>query len=109
LRRALFSLFVLLALVVSVAACQSQFYELCQRAVACRGGNDQDVDACIEEERGRESAADAYGCGGAFDKLFECEDTRSTCELKIYSDNHKCDLERATVESCKRIASAVPQ
>ena len=74
-----------------------------------RGGSDADVDACIEEYRGQENVADAYDCDDAFDKLFICEEDHSSCtaETKTYSDNHTCDRERAALESCKRVASAV--
>src|SRR5690606_27584309 len=55
--------------------CSSRFETYCENQRACRGGNDKDVEACIEGARAEENIAAAYDCEEPFDAVAKCLET----------------------------------
>jgi hypothetical protein len=90
--------------------CASTYSDPCQAEVDCTGGNDADVDACVEASRGSEEIASAYDCSEPFDKYVDCLKEKSTCKdsggTKRYTDDNQCGALKEAVESCQKAASA---
>ena len=92
------------ALFLLLPHCSGTFSDLCEREKTCEGGNDADVDACVERIRGGEDIASAYDCGDPFDKLIDCLDSKASCvNGKINDDG--CKAEEDALESCQKAAS----
>lgn len=92
------------ALALSLAHCSSTYSDLCEKQKDCEGGNDKDVDACVEQARGLEEVAEAYGCSDAFDKQIDCVAAKSTCTEKNF-DTNGCESESKALVACVGAAS----
>lgn len=94
--------FVLLAIVLG-AQCTSRFEAYCENQRACRGGNDKDVDACIEGARAEENVAAAYDCEDPFDAVAKCLETAPCRDGRL--DTSVCADQQRALSACKRAAS----
>lgn len=91
-------------LALSLANCSSRFRDNCQAEADCEGGNDADVDACVDAAKGEEDVADAYDCGDAFGKWADCRENKGTCVNGKYSPVD-CSAQRSALSSCEEAAS----
>lgn len=105
-RTCFLSSFVMASLLILLPGCSSGFSDFCEAKIACEGGNDKDIDACVEEAKGTESVAEAYGCGDEFDKMFECSESNQKCEDKDYSSKGACEDQSRALSACIKAASA---
>lgn len=90
---------------LSLANCSSRYRDNCQAEADCEGGNDADVDACVDGKKGDEDVADAYDCGDAWGKYADCADGNGSCVNGKYSPAD-CSAQRNAVSSCENAASA---
>lgn len=74
--------------------------------MACEGGNDKDIDACVEETKGTEATAEAYGCGDELDQLFECSEPKFSCKEKKYRADDACADQAKALSACINAASS---
>lgn len=93
------------ALFVLLPGCRSSYASPCEAAIACEGGNAADIDACVEESRGLEAIAAAYDCEDAFEKYFECLESKSVCKDGNYTTEGQCKAESDALEACQTAAS----
>ncbi|HVH44964.1 MAG TPA: hypothetical protein VM925_21570 [Labilithrix sp.] len=101
--RHLASITLLGLLSLSLANCTSTYTDICTKEKDCEGGNDKDVDACIERLRGQEDVAAAYDCSDAFDKALDCAESTATCKDKNFAT--ECKSQNDALESCTEAAS----
>lgn len=89
-------------------ACKSTYSDYCKARQECEGGNDADIDACIETSRASEDVASAYDCEDSFDKYAECYKAKGSCKsvgnTKFY-DLSACGEEAKAYSSCTQAAS----
>src|SRR5262245_39691569 len=64
----------LLAVLATTTQCKSKYAKYCENQKTCEGGNDKDLDACIESRRTKEEVAEAYDCENSFDEVTKCYD-----------------------------------
>lgn len=97
-------------LLCTLPHCSGRFADLCEKEKDCQGGNDADVDACIERSRGAEEVASAYDCSEPFEKYADCLEEKSTCGdnngRKSFSSGGACNAAEEAFESCQQAASA---
>lgn len=55
-----------------VVGCGPDFRAICEGEMACRGGNDLDVDACVASREADADLADDLGCGSEYDDYYNC-------------------------------------
>jgi hypothetical protein len=89
---------------LSLSHC-SKFDDPCVQEKDCEGGNDNDVEACVELARGLENVADAYDCGDPFDKYTDCLKQKATCRdvgggKKSYGAGDACKAEQEASSTC---------
>lgn len=72
----------------------------------CVGGNDKDIDACIEATRGEEDTASAYGCSDEFDDAFDCAEENASCRNGSFSKGDDCDAKESALSKCIKAASS---
>lgn len=87
------------AIACTLGAC-TPYGDLCQREMACRGGNDADIDACIIEYDRRESRSDLNNCGDFLDRYLTCFDVQVVCEGGVWTDKGDCGDERKDLNDC---------
>ena len=92
------------ALALSLPSCASTYADLCQKQRDCEGGNDADLEACVEAAHGAEEIAAAYDCRDAFDKQVACLESKAVCNNKRF-DESACRAEEDAVEACEKAAS----
>jgi hypothetical protein len=97
------AVFALLAL----THCSSQYQKYCDAVRDCEGGNDKDVDACVESQRATEEAAEEYDCGDQWQSVAECLDlaTCKTVGTQRKIDTSSCSTGLAAVSACTKAAS----
>ena len=98
------SISVIGVLLLSLSHCSSTYSTLCEKQKDCEGGNDNDVDACIESLRGAEEVAAAYDCSDAFDKQVDCVESKAACKDKKFAKD-VCDAENKALGACESAAS----
>jgi hypothetical protein len=89
--------------VVLGTQCTSRYETYCENQRACRGGNDKDVDACIEGARAEENIAAAYDCEEPFDAVAKCLETAPCRDQRL--DTSACGEQQRALSACKRAAS----
>jgi hypothetical protein len=97
-----------LGLLVLLASthCSSGFSNYCEKERDCRGGNDNDVDACVEQFIAAENIASAYDCGDQFDAAADCLEN-ATCNAKDQRlENSACATQQKALSDCQKAASA---
>ena len=94
----------LLALSIASVGCHSTYYSYCESRQQCEGGNDKDIDACVQSAQGEEDVASAYDCSDAFDKYVDCFKAKGSCKNGNY-DLSGCSSEAQAYSSCKKAAS----
>ena len=94
-----------LALVAS-AHCSSTFSDYCEKDRDCRGGNDADIDACVEELRASENVASAYDCDNQFDDLSDCIKNAFCNTTTKRLDLSACRTQSEALSNCQKAASA---
>jgi hypothetical protein len=99
-----FSGFLFGLLLFTLPHCSGTFSDICEKEKDCEGGNDADIDACVEGARGAEEVASAYDCSDAFDKVVDCTVDRGVCKDGHF-DSSACDAEQKALQSCQRAAS----
>jgi hypothetical protein len=103
-RPRLISVSVICILLLSLSHCSGAYSDLCEKEKDCEGGNDNDVDACVEGLRGAEEIAAAYDCSDAFDKQVDCLSSKAVCKDKKFGKD-VCAAESAAVSACTKAAS----
>ena len=101
-----FAIATLVGIAVSLIACHSTYYDVCTQKQQCEGGNDADVQACIDLYQGDESVASAYDCKDAFSKYADCFKVKGSCKNGRY-DLSSCSSESQAYASCNRAASGL--
>lgn len=84
--------------------CHSTYYSFCESQQQCSGGNDKDIDACVQSAQGQEEIAEAYDCEDAWDKYVDCIKDKASCKNGSY-DTSSCKTESDALSSCKKAAS----
>jgi hypothetical protein len=90
---------------LALSGCSNKYQAFCEAAQQCRGGNDKDIDACVEASKADEDVASAYDCSDAFTKLADCKVSKSTCTAKSYATT-ACNAESVALSACKQGATA---
>ena len=90
----------------SLPACKSTYASTCEASIACEGGNDADIDACIEQARGAEEVAAAYDCSDPFEAYADCAKERSVCKEGKFKTDDSCEAQEEAVEACVKAGSA---
>lgn len=89
------------SLVLSLASCGGLHDDLCERAAACGGGGDLEIEACVAELDRRDELATIYGCSDGWDDYTACLDERGYCDED--GDLSGCDeLERSYHDCVER-------
>jgi hypothetical protein len=94
-----------------LANCTGKYHDYCQSKIDCEGGNDKDVDACIDGLRGAENAADEYDCGDPYDDYWDCSDGKGVCDTnpggnKRFSvKDESCTAKAASYIACVKAAT----
>ncbi len=97
----LFARFTLALALAGLATACSRFSSLCEDEMACRGGNDADVDACIAQAETSEALAENRGCEDAFDELLACAEDDAQCTSgNNFNIGDSCLSELADFERC---------
>ncbi|OJY31216.1 MAG: hypothetical protein BGO98_45950 [Myxococcales bacterium 68-20] len=96
------------SLLLSLPHCGSTYADLCEKQRDCEGGNDKDVQACIEFARGGEEVAAAYDCSDAYERQASCLTNRAVCKDKRLDDS-ACKAEEAALTACEKAASGKKQ
>lgn len=76
------------------------YTSFCEEMMACLGGNQSDVDACVVEFDAGDDLADAEGCTEEWDELATCEEEEARCEDDVFSSGDACDRERTRWQDC---------
>jgi hypothetical protein len=95
----------LVFVLATLAGCSNKYQSFCEAAQQCRGGNDKDIDACVEASNADEDVAKAYDCNDAFEKLADCRIQKSTCTMKQYG-TADCNAENVALSACRQGATA---
>jgi hypothetical protein len=103
--RRLFAGALLAGIALSLIACHSTYYDFCKQRQECEGGNDKDIDACIESQRGEEDIAGDYDCKDSFSKYKDCYTVKGSCKNGAYDFVSPCSNESKAYSSCKQAAS----
>ena len=92
---------------LSLANCSSRYRDDCQAKIDCEGGNDADVDACVDGKKGSEDIADAYDCGDAYGDAADCLEGKGSCKDGHYSTNldQTCTAKLTALVTCEKAAS----
>jgi hypothetical protein len=99
-----------LALVVTILLAAagvgcSSYGDICDQTIQCIGGNDEDIDACVQQYEGNEDVASAYDCSDPFDKYIECVNDKIDCDDgKLDFD---CGDEAESLQECISAASDI--
>jgi hypothetical protein len=93
-------------LALSLSNCASKYHDYCQAQADCEGGNDKDVDACVDSLRGTENAVGEYDCGDQWDDAFDCLDGKGICDNGHYKvTDPSCNAKLASYAACVKAAS----
>lgn len=87
------------------AGCHSTYKDYCEQKQQCEGGNDKDIDACIEEWRAQEDIASAYDCTDAYDKYADCFKVKGSCKSGRFDTTSSCSAEATAYATCNNAAS----
>lgn len=87
--------------------CSSRYAAYCDNARSCEGGNDRDVDACIEQQRALEEVSDAYDCEDQWDAFAKCLETLTCLDGRL--DARPCEVPSKTWVDCTRNSSGRPK
>jgi hypothetical protein len=88
---------------VATAHCGSRYSKYCDNERNCAGGNDKDVDACVEQHRAFENVSSAYDCDDSWDKYATCLET-ATCQNK-HMTTSACQTQAVAWGTCVQGAS----
>lgn len=93
-------------LALALTNCSSTYRDYCQSQIDCEGGNDKDVDACVDTIKGLEDSAGAYDCGDQFDDYWDCFESKAVCKDKSFSSSDDaCKDKGNALTSCIKAAS----
>ena len=97
----------LVALSLSLAACNSSYDGVCDKRTKCIGGNDKDKQACIDGYEAQEREANDYGCGSQYSDFHNCvtKDTNYSCNNGNFQINSSCSGDK--VAACEFSNSGV--
>jgi hypothetical protein len=84
--------------------CSSRYDAHCENQRSCLGGNDNDVNACIEGARATENIASAYGCDDQWDAFADCLEKVVCRDGRL--DSSGCKPQGDALEACEKAASA---
>lgn len=87
--------------------CNSRYAKYCENDRSCEGGNDRDVDACIEQQRALEEVSAAYDCEDQWDAFATCLETLACLDKRL--DARPCETQSKTWVDCTRNASGRPK
>jgi hypothetical protein len=97
----------LLALVLVVlAGCGSPARSLCEEKMACEGGNELDIDACVVSFEAGQATADVYDCSDSYEKYFDCVESTAVCNGEKNRLEASCDEAEDAFKKCVEAASA---
>jgi hypothetical protein len=89
---------------IATTHCSSTYSTYCENDRNCSGGNDADVDACIEQQRTLENVSEAYDCGDQWDEVAECFE-KATCKDKRMDLPSDCGPKVQAWSNCTKAAS----
>lgn len=93
---------------VATTHCSSRYATYCDNARSCEGGNDKDLEACIERQRALEEISSAYECDDEWDAFAQCLETITCNKERAELDADPCTDKSARWVDCTRRASARP-
>lgn len=67
---------------LAATGCGPDFDALCEERASCRGGNDMDVDACIEAYDAMAEHESDIGCTDEFDEFYQCYIDSASCQTE---------------------------
>ena len=73
------------------SGCMEDYSSYCNDIVECQGGNQDDLERCINEWESEANRASTKDCRDAFDDYFSCRASNSTCADQRWTDNEQCD------------------
>ena len=78
----------------------------CEDEMDCRGGNDNDVEACVVLLDAESDHAGVHECTDQWDELFACMEEESHCEDRhwttLYGNDDACHPESEDYDACMR-------
>lgn len=93
-----------LGLAASTSGC-SKYGAYCEDWSACVGGNDMDIDYCIEDLTGDEDVASAYDCSSEYDAYWECHEGAVHCDNAHFHSGDSCSAKAQVLYDCESHAS----
>ncbi|HHH10775.1 MAG TPA: hypothetical protein ENK23_01690 [Sorangium sp.] len=87
------------ALVLGAGCSGSDLQTLCDEAVSCHDGNDQDVEACLVVARREEELQVELGCGAEHDAYTACFVDRVKCSTSLTGSDCQTDAD-CSVGTC---------
>lgn len=85
----------------------SKYGAWCEDQENCTGGNDMDIDACIEQTEEYEDEASAYDCGEEYDALWECAEGEAYCDNGHWRYTERCDSKLLSLNQCMYDATGI--
>lgn len=99
----------LVLVLFSGIGCSGTEKAICDRLRQCVGGNDRDMDACVQGMIYQGKVASDYGCGDAYHNWIACVESTSVCEtVPILGTKYlksTCSTQDDALNSCEKAAS----
>jgi len=74
--------------------------------MACEGGTDLDVDACVVEAGAQRASAEVYDCADSSEKYFDCVEATAVCDAEKGRLEDACKETKEAFKKCGEAASA---
>jgi hypothetical protein len=77
------------------------YSSMCADEMACRDGNDADVDACVIGYEANEELASLHDCSDFWDRYIDCRSLEAHCENSdVWTDDGDCSDEWDDYRDC---------
>jgi hypothetical protein len=74
------SLIAILTAALVAPACGPDVQTICEQTEDCRGGNEEDVEACVVAHDLEGDLASEIGCSSEYEDYFDCFETEAECQ-----------------------------
>jgi hypothetical protein len=68
-----------MAAAIAAPGCGPDIQSICEQTEECRGGNAEDVEACVIATEFEQDFASDVGCGSEYDAYFDCFEAEAQC------------------------------
>jgi hypothetical protein len=80
---------------------------ICQDAMDCVGGNDNDVAACENDAQALEDKASLAGCDDEYGDYLACFEDNATCHDNQFNDRGACSRELERLGHCADVGGGL--